>query len=378
MDSEQNSIFSSSGASSEGSKVYTSTGVKRLAEVKLVDFENRHHFVTFNEQFAHLLRTYRDSGFGKGKANEIIAKYGQLVVSRGIFGGYLQLRSTISNKESQSGFSSEEDSRRCYEAAVSGKASGFGFKGSFSVGASGCTEQAASNMLARQSAFATETSSQSVIGGTVENGELVVTPELSNLLTAREHYPRNDGGIQLRLLSDFLAPDKISPLEVRRYQITEEDFGEIQSHLEEHILEHLHEVGGALDECEDCSLSYLELGADGSLRCQCYNPDPEITPGDGPSKHVPNTYCKYYAQGGDGPCSVGASFDEIWQRCVNDGVQKCMGVMWNSCQGPTSDIKVNGAWKLMTAGQEIGDANNPTATCGGKNQALGHWDVFLR
>ena len=55
-----------------------------------------------------------------------------------------------------------------------------------------------------------------------------------------------------------------------------------------------------------------------------------------------------------------------------------MGVMWNSCTGPTSDISVNGAWKLMSAGQDVGDANNPTATCGGKDQALGHWDVFLR
>lgn len=380
MDKEQNSIFASSGASSEGSKVFTSTGVKRLAEIKLVDFDNRRHFVTFNEQFAHLLRTYRDSGFSKAKANEIIAKYGQLVVSRGIFGGYLQLRSTISSKDVKSLFTSEEDSRRCYEAAVSGQASGFGFKGSFSVGANGCTETAAKNMRASQSAFATETSSQSVVGGKVENGELVVKPELSTLLTSRSHYPPNDGGIQFRLLSDFLGPDKINPLEVRRYQITEDDFGKLQANLELHILEHLEEVSDVLNDCKDCSLSYLEL-VSGSLQCKCYNPDPEVStlpPGAGPSRHVPNTYCEYYANGGDGPCSDGAPFDEIWQRCVDDGIEKCMGVMWNSCQGATSDITVNGAWKLMRAGQDIGDANNPTDTCGGKQQALGHWDVFLR
>jgi hypothetical protein len=39
---------------------------------------------------------------------------------------------------------------------------------------------------------------------------------------------------------------------------------------------------------------------------------------------------------------------------------------------------VNGAWKLMKAGQEVGTADSPTATCGGKAQALGHWDVFVR
>jgi hypothetical protein len=32
----------------------------------------------------------------------------------------------------------------------------------------------------------------------------------------------------------------------------------------------------------------------------------------------------------------------------------------------------------MKAGQEIGTADSPrTATCGGKGQALGHWDVFV-
>mmetsp|Transcript_25245 Transcript_25245/g.47917 ORF Transcript_25245/g.47917 Transcript_25245/m.47917 type:complete len:671 (-) Transcript_25245:1190-3202(-) len=369
MDREQNSIFQSSGASSVGSKVFTSTGVKRLAEVKLVDFENRLHFVTFNEQFANLLRAYRDSDFAEEKAKEIIAKYGQLVVTRGIFGGYVQLRSTVSSQDIKSLFNSEEDSRRCYEASVSGQASGFGFKGSFSVGADGCTESAAKSLSEKQSTFAQETSSQSVVGGQVVDGELVVSPSLSTLLTSQEHYPQSDNGIQLRLLSDFLAPDKINPLEVRRYQITENDFGKLRSNLEAHILNHLQEVSGVLSECSDCSVSYLEL-EDGSLQCQCYNPHSEE-----PSRHVPNAYCEYYAAGGDGPCEVGKPFDEIWQRCIDDGLDKCMGVMWNSCTGPTSDTTVNGAWKLMKAGQDIGNANNPTSTCG---DGLGHWDAFLR
>lgn len=96
-----------------------------------------------------------------------------------------------------------------------------------------------------------------------------------------------------------------------------------------------------------------------------------------PYTHVPNTYCGYYASGGDGPCSSGRPFDDVWQQCEDDG-SECMGVMWNSCTGPTSDTSVNGAWKLMTKGQDVGDANNPTSTCGGKDQALGHWDVFVR
>ena len=97
-----------------------------------------------------------------------------------------------------------------------------------------------------------------------------------------------------------------------------------------------------------------------------------------PYVHIPNTYCRYYDYGGDGPCENGRSFNDVWQQCEDDGPERCMGVMWNSCEGPTSDITVNGAWKLMTAGQEVGDANNPTATCGGKDQARGHWDVFVQ
>ncbi len=94
--------------------------------------------------------------------------------------------------------------------------------------------------------------------------------------------------------------------------------------------------------------------------------------------HIPNTYCKYYAQGGDGPCESGRTFSDVYEQCDNDGPEKCMGIMWNACESPTSNTEVNGAWKLMTAGQNVGDANNPTSDCGGKEQAKGQWDVFLR
>ena len=94
---------------------------------------------------------------------------------------------------------------------------------------------------------------------------------------------------------------------------------------------------------------------------------------------IPNTYCDYYEYGGDGDCDDGLPFDQVWKMCLDDQDQKCMGVMWNSCnEEDTNDISVNGAWKLMTPGQIIGDENNPTETCGGKEQALGHWSVFVR
>jgi hypothetical protein len=119
--------------------------------------------------------------------------------------------------------------------------------------------------------------------------------------------------------------------------------------------------------------------------CQCTEGMPCFCAEEKPVKilyqYIPNTYCKYYEQGGYekdfDPCETGDSFVDVWEKCLKDGSDKCMGVMWNSCEGPTSDTSVNGAWSLMTAGQDVGDANNPTDTCGGKDQALGHWDVFL-
>lgn len=97
-----------------------------------------------------------------------------------------------------------------------------------------------------------------------------------------------------------------------------------------------------------------------------------------PPIHIPNTYCEYYKEGGDGRCKDGIPFDKAWEKCLDEEDFKCMGVMWNPCKGETSDISVRGAWKLMSAGKTIGDAENPTNTCGGKDQALGHWDVFVR
>lgn len=271
LDKEQTNMFKSSGANSLGSRVFTSVGVKRLAEVKLPDFENKKYFVTFSPQFGSGLRKYKSSGFQKDVAKDIFKTYGMFVMERGIFGGFMQLQTTVKSEEFKQFFSSEEESRRCFEAAVSGKASAFGFKGSFSVEGGGCSTQAANAMRDLESTYSRETSAQSVVGGKIQNGEFVVSPEFSTLLTTEDKYPANDSGIQLRLLSDFLAPDKISPLEVKRLLLTETDFAEIKENLEQHMLEELQEVGLLLDQCGDCVLPYLEF-IDDELRCGCYSP----------------------------------------------------------------------------------------------------------
>lgn len=269
-------MFKSSGADSIGSRVFTSIGVKRLAEVKLPDFENKKHFVTFSPQFGSGLRSYKNSGYERDVAEQIFKTYGMFVMERGIFGGFMQLQSTLRSEDFSQFFSSEEDSRRCFEAAVSGKASGFGFKGSFSVEGSGCSEEAAKAMRDLESSYSQETSAQSVVGGKIQNGEFIVSPEFSTLLTTQDKYPAGDDGIQLRLLTDFLSPDKISPLEVKRLLLTEADFGEIKQNLERHMLEELQAVGLIIDDqCGViCAFPYLEYNENGEIACSCYNPQP--------------------------------------------------------------------------------------------------------
>lgn len=133
------------------------------------------------------------------------------------------------------------------------------------------------------------------------------------------------------------------------------------------------DIGGATTPTEDCGGSEESQGKwDVFVKKSAFFEKPEKP------IHIPNTYCEYYKYGGDGNCKAGIPFDKVWQKCLNGG-NKCMGVMWNPCGNTeTSDTSVNGAWKLVTAGQTIGDAENPTSTCGGKDQALGHWDIFVR
>eukprot|EP00542_Grammatophora_oceanica_P012516 CAMPEP_0194044486 /NCGR_PEP_ID=MMETSP0009_2-20130614/15946_1 /TAXON_ID=210454 /ORGANISM="Grammatophora oceanica, Strain CCMP 410" /LENGTH=786 /DNA_ID=CAMNT_0038689017 /DNA_START=185 /DNA_END=2545 /DNA_ORIENTATION=+ len=278
-DSEQTNLFKSSGAGETTSKVFTSTGVKRLMEVKIVDFDNTYRFVTLSRPFGNILRSYLNGGFQKDKAYEIITKYGQFILTRGIFGGYMQLRTTMLSSELSNSFESEQEALECYEASVSVEASGFGFSGKGSVGAGGCTEEAANSFRAGRNKFLQEVREQTVVGGrkacaTCE--DFVVEAQDSTLLTTKDKYPPGDSkGVQFRLLSDFLAPDKISPLEVKRLQITEDQFGEIHSNLQGHILEYLSELGDVIGQC-DCSASalpYLDEDSEGKQVCACYDPD---------------------------------------------------------------------------------------------------------
>ena len=218
--------------------------VKRIAEVKLVDFDNNFNFVTFKNQFANLLRRYRDSGFDIAVAEEIFDKYRMFVVERGLF-GYKQLRSTATSDDFDQFSSSENDFRLCYEAAMAAKGEAlFGLiKAEAGGEIQGCNAFARSKMERLQQQFSQEVTNEVVQGGQIIDLELgggksfVVSPGDSILLTDQVKYPQGDSGIKLRFLTDFLIPEKISPLEVKRHLITEEEFGVIQSHLETRVKE---------------------------------------------------------------------------------------------------------------------------------------------
>ena len=116
--------------------------MKRLAEVKIQEpFESNRHFVTFSRPFVNILHTYLEGGFQKSKAYEIIDTYGQYVVTRGIFGGYMKLCMTTTTEDFQNNFSSEQSSKECFEAVVSAKASSSGFSAQCSASTTGCTSK---------------------------------------------------------------------------------------------------------------------------------------------------------------------------------------------------------------------------------------------
>jgi len=278
-DKKQTRMFRSSGAAFAGGKVFNSVGVKRLAEVKIEDFDNKRGFVTLNEAFVEAIKTYRNSGYDRSVAREqIFNKYGMFILTRGIFGGYLQLRSTMTESSISSRFESSEESRQCFEESVSAEASLFGFSGGGSGSGGECKEQAKKAMLSSQNDYAEKSSEQVVVGGKIDQGNFVVEPEFSTLLTSRDKYPAGDKGIEFRPLSDFLSPEAMSPLNVMKYSIVEAEFLEIQTHLKNHLREELLELEGMVDGCGDCEVPYLvevetEPGQTNKYTCTCYDPE---------------------------------------------------------------------------------------------------------
>lgn len=279
-DERQYNLFASQGAQETGSSVFSSYGVKRLAEVKIADFDNKRDFVTFHPEFGALLRDYLRGGFARSTAQQIFRTYGMFVVTRGIFGGYLEVRTTMLASDVENWFDDREGARQCYESYVSDRGSALGFFGSSSgsspVETGDCDANALAAFEAARRAYELDTSEADVVGGSAAEGDLLVTPETSSLLTSSDMYPLGDNGLELRPLTDFLSPRVISPLEIKRYQLLESEFAQIQEKLQAHIVDEMSELDQVLkDKCSDCEVPYFVPSRNNwGFSCQCYKPPP--------------------------------------------------------------------------------------------------------
>ena len=295
-DAEQTNLFQSSGASEENSKVFVSQGVKRVARVEMEDFEGSRSFVTFSPAFSNRLREYMKGGFQKEVAYSILDHYGQFVLTRGIFGGFMEVRMTMTGGDYRDSFDNEEDASSCFDIAVSGEVGVLGLGSASAENEAGfCSDTQLKSMRASRSSFRDETNEAAFRGAKssctnpndVSTCSFEVDAESSELLITNDKYPQGDPGVHFQLLSDFLNPEKISPLEVRRLQITEAEFGEIRKNFEKHTLEFLGEVDESLGgcNCADGHLAYLVADRSDSSRfgCECYDPSPTATRNPSPS-----------------------------------------------------------------------------------------------
>lgn len=104
-------------------------------------------------------------------------------------------------------------------------------------------------------------------------------------------------------------------------------------------------------------------------------------------RQVTNSFSDCYAtstsntnNNDDSSCSGGLTLQDVWYRCVQDGTDQCMGIMWNPCF-PNDPSALHGHWKLITAHQPIdnNNNNNPTATCAiDNNEQVDTWKTFVR
>lgn len=253
-------------------------GVRRTAEVAISDFDRRFSFVTFNEEFGNLLVAYRDSlddsAAAKEIGYEIIRKYGQFVLTRGLYGGYLQYRSTIREIDVSSSLTEESDKKDCYEASVAAEGSIGGFSGAVEGEVAGCEQGGAAAFEKARDLYKEETTQQEIVGGSIVDENFSVSPGQAVLLKENDKYPPDDNGVEFRLLSDFLDPSKVSPLEVRKWQITEEEFGLLREALQEHILDYMNDFGDIIGKCgckSEAGVPYIQT-IDGERRCKCYEP----------------------------------------------------------------------------------------------------------
>jgi len=121
--------------------------------------------------------------------------------------------------------------------------------------------------------------------------------------STQNRYPSGDNGVEFRLLSDFLDPEKISPLDIRQFQITEDEFLSLKEALQQHILDYINEYVDVIDGCGcdnstvPAQLPWIDT-SNGGRDCKCYGPEeppPDPVLSDWKGSYIGQ---QYYLQGG--------------------------------------------------------------------------------
>ncbi len=268
-DSSRTEIFTSSGGSTEGSKVFIAQGVKRVVEVTLPNFEDRSNFVTFRQPFIDLLKEYKIGGYTEDKARDIYAKYGMFVLERVLYGGFQQTRVTMSQDDYNSLNSSESQAATCYGRAVKAEGKIMGFEFGTEYARDECDDAKRNNMISIMKNTSNEFEEITVDGGKIVGDKFQVDAEDATLLIEPDKYPDGDKGIHIRPLHEFLDPEKVSFKDMVKYQLTAEDFGSFRLHLKAHMDLIMKQNWEALGRCSNqCDEMYIDSNP---KECQCFN-----------------------------------------------------------------------------------------------------------
>lgn len=299
-------IFQSNGATSlNNSMVLESIGVKPCLEVALkVDLEGedapqQRYWVQFNEPFGQALVEYRNCQnhpeveycYPRAVARRIFDEYGQFVLEQGQLGGYLQYMATFVDSTGTLHTNTDEQLkiRDCFETYMvmmmsndnsggAGDVSELYGSGSFLHGED-CDLELFKPILTSQQEFATRLGISVVNGGHVEvvdkkdqakSRTFIVDHPV--LLPNRPH--------RFRLWTDLLHPSQISPIEKKRLSITNAEWSNLQSSLEQELLRyldqetiHYEESCDSLCRSDDLPLSYLvseQQGDEMGQVCHCF------------------------------------------------------------------------------------------------------------
>lgn len=166
------------------------------------------------------------------------------------------------------------NSQACYQRSVEAEGNYGGFSGSGSVDTSKCDDEAYAAMQASRTKMTSEKKSTRTVGGKLSGDDFDVTADSAQLLTSSKMYPGNKK-LKLRLITSYLTKDKIHPWEYIQWHIKPDEFEEIHSKLQEHLIKLLKEKDSAITKCMPCEGSlYLEEDPSKNppFKCGCYDP----------------------------------------------------------------------------------------------------------